>query len=98
MFGESDNDPSLPSPLNVGPPSSVPTFRATTRYTDLDEITAAAQLYHYYLEPSARLLAQDRLVVMGAIRPGLYGGKVGLLPGLHGDFMENYEVCAVHPN
>jgi len=64
-------------------------------YTDSAEIASAAQLYHYYLEPSVRLLAQNRVVDMGAIRPGLYGGNVGLLPGLHGDFMEKYEVCAM---
>ena len=107
MYGESDNDPFLPSPLNVGPPSGIPTFRtsflenvkpaAVTRYTDHAEIATAAQLYHYYLESSVRLLAQNRVVDMGYIRPGLYNGQVRLLPGLHSDFMEKYEVCPTCP-
>jgi hypothetical protein len=58
---------------------------AGTHYIYNDESAAAARLYHYYLEPSVQLLAQNRVVDMGAIRPGLYGGKVGLLPGLHGN-------------
>jgi hypothetical protein len=69
---------------------------AGAKYTDSDEIAATAQLYDYYLEPSVRLLAQNRVVDMGAMRPGLYGGKVGLLPGLHGDYMEKYEVYAMY--
>jgi len=110
--GGSANDFPQLAPLNVGSSGGTSRFLTSsaedvkrpvrTPYTDGDEIAAAAQLYHYYLEPSVRLLAQNRLVVMGAIRPGLYGGKVGFLPGLHGDFMDNYEVrigraaCALH--
>ena len=105
MYGGSDHGPPLPTPLNVGSPRGMPRSLAPfpddaksmagAHYTDSDEIDATAQLYNYYLEPSVRLLAQNRVVDMGAMRPGLYGGKVGLLPGLHGDFMENYEVCAM---
>lgn len=99
----SDNGPPLPTPPSVGSPNGIPRFPASmpeavktktgTHYNDCNDFAAAAR-FDYYLEPSVRLLAQNRLVDMGALRPGLYDGKVGLLPGLRGDFMENYEVCA----
>ena len=84
-------------PLSFAPFPEDAKPTAGTHYIDSNEIASAAQLYHYYLEPSVRLLAQNRMVDMGAIRPGLYDGKVGLLPGLHGDFMEKYEVCPTCP-
>lgn len=52
-------------------------------------------LYDVYLAPSPELLAQGRLPHMGALRPGLFHGKVGLLLGLRGDFMQKYEVRIV---
>ena len=102
MSGGSDNGPQLPPPPHVDSNNGMLRFPvsmaeainsiAGAHYTDRDEIAAAAQPYHYYLEPSVRLLAQNRLVDIGVIQPGLYDGKVGLLPGLRGDFMDNYEV------
>jgi hypothetical protein len=72
--------------LAQGLPRSLASFPDDTKPmagaydTDSDEIFSATQLYHYCLEPSVRLLAQTRVVDMGAMRPGLYGGKVGLYP------------------
>lgn len=109
MYGGSNSGHSLATSSTVGPLSGMPRFpvslpkdvksTAENHITDDKEIAAAAHLYHCYLEPSARLLAQNRLVYLGALRPGLYDGKVGLLAGLHGDYMEKYEVrvnCDLH--
>ena len=109
MSGGLDSGHPLLTPPAAGSLSGMPRFpvsspkdvksTAENHITDDKEIAAAAQLYHYYLEPSARLLAQNRLVYMGGLRPGLYDGKVGLLAGLHGNFMEKYEVrvsCDLH--
>jgi hypothetical protein len=57
----------------------------------IDDIETATQLYGFYLEPNAGLLAQRRIAEMGILQTGVYDGKVGLLPGLSGDFMQNYE-------
>lgn len=52
----------------------------------------AGPLYDFYLEPSPGLLAEGRVPHMGVLRPGMFHGRVGLLPGMHGEFMQKYEV------